>query len=308
MAHKRSFLVDGNNCAFRFDSALNLDWQGQRVGAIYGFMTALRQWRLSTRYAKVNIVVFWDQGHAKERVELLPTYKQREERSEEEQGRMEQFYSQTNLLRSLLPMMGCSCVYGPGMECDDLLATWADTLASTDPECYIRVLSGDSDFHQLVNDRVTIITPDSAVLGPEQVVEKTGVLPALVANMKALTGDSSDKIPGIPGVGPKRALALLCDYPSLTNMNKVEFAKEVAELSTNTKKYAEAVLANWRVYTRNYMLIKLPSDLVTINRKEVVRIQPKLDKVEVKKTFINFGFASLLTKFTELWDLIEDAA
>lgn len=303
-----AFLCDGNNLAFRCDAALNLDWQGQRVGAIYGVVNALRQWRASSRYDKARIIFFWDQGHASERVALLPTYKQKGERSEEDQVKMEMFYSQTKLLRSLLPMMGCSCVYGPGMECDDLLSMWVDTLTTADPDHNVRIISGDSDFQQLVSDRVTILTPDGRILGTQQVVEKSGVLPSLIANMKALTGDDSDKIPGIPGVGPKRAIGLLMDYHHLTTMNKTAFAREVAELEKPTKKYAQVVLDNWKIYARNYMLVKLPSDLVELDRSKIVKEKPCLNKAEVKKTFISLGFASLLTKFTEMWELIEDAA
>lgn len=303
-----SMYVDGNNLAYRFDSALNLDWQGQRVGAIYGIVGALRQWRSSSRYDKSNIVFFWDQGHAKERLEVLPTYKQKKERTEAEQEAMKDFYHQTNVLRSLLPMMGCSCVYGPGMECDDLLATWVDVTCAADPQHEVMIVSGDSDYQQLVNDRVSILTPDSHVLHAEQVLERHGVLPALIPQMKALTGDGSDSIPGIPGVGPKRALGLLMDYHSLTTLDKTGFAKEVEQLDKPTKKYAQLVLDNWNVYIRNYMLIKLPSELVKLDRSKIVKVKPCLNKAAVKQMFINLGFASLLARFTDLWESIEDAA
>jgi 5'-3' exonuclease len=126
--------------------------------------------------------------------------------------------------------------------------------------------------------------------------------------MKALTGDSSDSIPGIPGVGPKRALGLLTDYPSLTTLDKAGFAKEVEQLDRPTKKYARLVLDNWGAYIRNYMLIKLPSELVKLDRSKIVRVRPCLDKAAVKQMFVNLGFASLLARFTELWEVIEDAA
>ena len=122
-------------------------------------------------------------------------------------------------------------------------------------------MTTDRDAFQLVSDRITVLTPKRGTreldrIGPMQVVERFGVLPEQVPDFKALSGDSSDKIPGLPGVGPKSAAGLLLKYGNLDNVmaawprpQEVELAlkfREVARMRPEVKVELPEALPDWR--------------------------------------------------------------
>lgn len=128
---------------------------------------------------------------------------------------------QLNMLPTICAAFGLGVGKEEGYEADDFMA--AAAIAETERGGTALLLTTDRDAYQLVNEHVTVLAPQRGGLpplrvGPGEVVERMGVLPEQVPDFKALSGDSSDKIPGLKGIGPKSASALLLQHGSLENV------------------------------------------------------------------------------------------
>ncbi|MGL5567290.1 MAG: 5'-3' exonuclease H3TH domain-containing protein, partial [Plesiomonas sp.] len=122
--------------------------------------------------------------------------------------------SQIEPLHQMIRALGLPLLVVPGVEADDVIGTLAKQAAANGRD--VLISTGDKDMAQLVSDKITLInTMNNTVLGPQEVREKYGVGPELIIDFLALMGDSSDNIPGVPGVGEKTALALLTGIGSL---------------------------------------------------------------------------------------------
>jgi DNA polymerase-1 len=148
----------------------------------------------------------------------------------------EELRTQADLARRLIPAMGIPMLQQEGLEADDIIASLAALVVSEGGTAHI--LTSDKDLLQLVGDGVTVLRPGRPgkpviEVGPEEVREILGVPPRLVVDLFALTGDSSDNVPGAKGIGPKTALALLGEYGSLDAI--YERISEVTPLSARKK-------------------------------------------------------------------------
>jgi len=296
-------LVDGNNVCYRHNAVMALEHNGIITSAIYGVMNMLKQFRLSTRYHKEKIMFFWDMGHAKERIALYPDYKKKEESKDpDEIEAYKALLWQLNFLRDFVPLLGCYSIYANGYECDDLLAEWCAML--NDDETGIMIISGDHDYEQLLCSRVSMLSSNT-VLTDKNVEEKRGVRIDQLLSYYAMVGDSSDHIPGIGGIGHKRAQGLLECIPELANG---ELPDEFDSVPNDLRKYADKLRDEWDIFERNRQLMQLPSELVRVRLKDVTIKKPARDKKAVKKAFQDFGFISLLTEFEEYWAIISGCA
>ncbi len=138
-------------------------------------------------------------------------------------GMPEELRQQMEPLKAILRAMGLTLVEVPGYEADDILGTLSATAAARGESCAIA--TGDRDSLQLVSDRVSVLLaatkmgqPETVVYDPAAIMEKYGLTPAQLIDLKALQGDTSDNIPGVPGVGEKTALDLLHRFGSLDNL------------------------------------------------------------------------------------------
>lgn len=207
MAPKKLFLVDGSNHAFRVQFALPPQHasDGFPTRVLYGF-TLLFQKMMRT-YRPDYVAVSFDHGKSF-RHEVYGEYKGHRREMPEDMRR------QWEWLPKLVEAFGYRCVIAPGFEADDVLGTLARRFASDDVHVYI--VTSDKDFGQLVDDRVFLVDDTKGqVLGAAEVLEKTGVPPARMIDALALSGDTSDNIPGVPGVGMKTAAALLEEWGTL---------------------------------------------------------------------------------------------
>jgi DNA polymerase I len=208
---KRPLLViDGDSFAHRAYHALPKSIrraEGKAAGAIVGFANMLlRLWDAEQPRA---VLAAWD-------TLTVPTY--RHEAFEGYQaGRVfdADLLEQLDLLPQLVEALGFAFAKGAGYEADDFLAA-----AATRAEPPVLVATSDRDAFQLASERVTILQPTRGVsqltrIGPAEVRERYGVEPAQVPDFIALRGDPSDKIPGAPGVGPKKAADVLKQHGSL---------------------------------------------------------------------------------------------
>ena len=201
MAKKKLFLVDGSNHAFRVQFALPPQHasDGFPTRVLYGF-TLLFQKMMRT-YRPDYCAVSFDSGKTF-RHERYEQYKAHRAEMPADMRR------QWGLLPELVEAFGYPCVMRAGFEADDVLGTLARQFASDEVDVYI--VTSDLDFAQLVNDRIFLVDDmKGRILKEPEVVAKLQVRPDQVIEMKGLAGDSSDNIPGVPGIGPKTASKLL---------------------------------------------------------------------------------------------------
>jgi DNA polymerase-1 len=184
---------------------------GEPTNAIYGFVKMTSKMR--ALIAPTHLIAVWDGGLSAERVASLPQYKaQRPEMPEDLQVQMEGI---VNWLKAA----GIATYCRKGVEADDYIACL--TRRASDAGMAVVIASPDKDFMQLVSARVGLLNPgdkSEAVWTDEQVRVKTGVEPSQIVDWLGLMGDSVDNIPGVPGVGPKTAAALLNQFGSVENL------------------------------------------------------------------------------------------
>lgn len=201
------FLIDGSNHAFRVHFGLPPmhNASGFPTRVLYGFTTMLA--RLVRTYEPDYVVVSFDKG-ATFRHEMFPEYKGHRPDMPED------LRQQWPLLPDLVEAFGYRCIMIPGYEADDVLGTLSHQFASPDLTVYL--VTGDTDFYQLVNENVRILDlMKDEELGLAEVTEKLGLPPSKMVDVLGLSGDSSDNIPGVPGVGEKTAVKYLQKYGSL---------------------------------------------------------------------------------------------
>lgn len=211
----RALLIDGHSLAFRAFFALPelSTAAGQPTGALHGFLNMLH--RLVVEERPDFLAVAFDRGRPAFRMALAPEYKAQREAAPDS------FRSQIDLLRALLPGLGCHVVEQEGLEGDDILGTL--TRLFTDSGVDVLLVSGDRDLLQLVSDHVVAIVPRRGITDvvrwdAEAVRAEYGVDPEHLPDFKALAGDASDNLPGVPGIGPKTARAWLAQAGTLDNL------------------------------------------------------------------------------------------
>jgi len=261
MPENTLLLVDGTAVAYRAYYAISeLSTQaGKPTNAVFGFIKMLQQ--LEQLWKPTHWAVVFDGGMPEERLARLPTYKaQREPMPDPLRAQfvdMERYLERARI---------CS-LRMDRQEADDVMATLAAAASGV-----VLMATSDKDLFQLIGERVFMISPSKAgvKMGAAEVQEKTGVRPEKIVEWLALTGDTVDNIPGVPGVGPKTAAKLLAQFGSLEQL----WAKldEVPSL-----KLREALAAHRADVTRNVELVTLRRDLpvpVTIDAMAVRRIDP----------------------------------
>ena len=211
----RAVLVDGHSLAFRAFFALPelTSADGRQTGALHGFLNMLRG--LLVRERPTHVAVAFDRGRPAFRMDAMPAYKAQREAAPDA------LHSQVDLLREILPGLGVPVVEAPGFEGDDVLGTLARRIEAAGGE--VLLVSGDRDVLQLVDDRVSALftrkgISDVVRWGPAEVEAEYGLAPARLPEWKALAGDHSDNLPGVPGIGPKGATGLLAAVQSLDEL------------------------------------------------------------------------------------------
>jgi DNA polymerase I len=243
-------LVDGFNLAYRGFFAIPelARADGFPTNAVHGWVKAL--WRLSDLEKPDRSLVFFDLGGAQDRLALHPDYKANREEMPEALSK------QIPVIKDLTRAMGLGGVEQDGVESDDLLASYAWTLAAKGDE--VLVVSSDKDFAQIVGDRITMLLPPPTAnpklgwrrMDRAAVIEKFGVPPSQIADYLALVGDTSDNIPGIGGVGPKTASKWLSEFGSLEGV--IAASGRLAP-----ERFREAVASSGDLLRRNLKLTTL---------------------------------------------------
>ena len=210
-------IIDGHSMAFRAFYALPPDnfvtATGQHTNAVYGFVSMLT--RLLETERPTHVAVAFDVSRHSFRSEEYPEYKGTREATPEE------FKGQVELIREVLDAMGIVSLSREGFEADDILATLAHR--ASQQGATVLVVSGDRDSFQTVTDSVTVLYPgtgpgDLRRMTPEAIEAKYGVPPHRYPEIAAIVGETSDNLPGVPGVGPKTAAQWINKYDGLDNL------------------------------------------------------------------------------------------
>ena len=284
---QRLYLIDGSGYIFRAFHALPPMTRpdGTPVNAVYGFANMLMKLMDDLRDATVEefIAVIFDTKRHTFRSEIYKEYKaQRPEPPDE-------LKPQFAIIRDAVRAFNVCCLEMEGFEADDLIATYAKMAEAQGID--VVVISADKDMMQLIRPGVSMLDPmKNRTIGPEQVVEKFGVLPEKVIDVQALAGDSSDNVPGVPGIGVKTAAELITQYGDLETLLKR--AGEIKQPKRRDNLLNNAELA------------RISKQLVTL--RDDVKVEVGLDKLKWVEPdpdiLLNFitaqGFKSLVTKVT----------
>lgn len=230
----RLLLVDGHYYLYRSFFAIRglSNSRGEPTNAIYGFAKALR--RMLADVKPTQAAVIWDCGLPARRTELQPDYKQNRTAMPDD------LRPQETWLMDKVSLFGPASLFTPNTEADDLIASYAHRAEVDGAE--VVIATNDKDIMQMVSDRVKIYTTLKAasgadafnLLGPSEVEAKWGVPPRCIGEVLALTGDSSDNIPGVGGVGSKTAASLIRQFGTvqalLENLDKLP-AKQAEKIS-----------------------------------------------------------------------------
>ena len=258
------YLVDGSNFLFRAFHAMPplLTTAGLPTGAVRGLANMLL--RLLGEYQPSHIAVVFDAGGRDLRAERLPSYKQN--RAECPPDLLPQF----DLARRAVRALGVRCLDATDVEADDLIATLARKAQKA--KLQVVIASSDKDLMQLCAEGEIALLDTmkdegrGKLYGPAEVVEKFGVPPHQLGDVLALMGDTSDNLPGVPGVGPKTAAQLIQTFGSIT-----ELLARTSEITVRGKDRVQAALRE------NADQLRLVRELVTLD--EAVPGAPELDEL-----------------------------
>ncbi len=276
MHTKTLLVVDGMAAVYRaFYAIKNLKTSsGHPSNAVFGFVRMIDQ--LKKAWNPSHIVVAFDGGLPPERMELVPDYKGNRSPMPDE------LRMQLDSINEYLEAATIPSIRLDACEADDIMATLA--VRAADADTRVLLATHDKDLFQLVNDNIQIVpvTGRREIMGIDEILAKTGVLPNQIVDWLALIGDSADNIKGVPGVGPKTATQLLTKYGSVEGV-----WPHISELHGN--KLKESLGASRNIVERNQKMVKLYCDLDGIPDWALFSVaSPKIG--ELLKFFDKFEF------------------
>lgn len=259
---------------------------GRVVNAVYGFASVLMN--IVARERPTYLVVCWDTPEPTYRHEANPEYKA---------GRAEQpdeFYAQFPWVHDVVDVFGGTNVELPGYEADDLLATFATEFAKTGVE--VTLLTSDKDVWQLIAPRVKVMAfkkgvTDTVIYDEKTLKEVTGLTPDQIPDYKALRGDPSDNLKGVPGVGEKTGTDLLLAYKTLDGVFKAAHDPK-SKLAPGVR---QKLLDGEKSGRDTLPLVQLILDAPVKEKLEDL-VRREVDQEELKRVFSSFGFKTLLAR------------
>lgn len=245
---RRTFaVIDGNSLMHRAFHAVPPTMNapdGRPTNAIFGFLNMFL--KMIDAFNPDGVVVAFDKGKPRVRMEMLPQYKAQRPPMDPD------LHAQFPMIKELLAALNVPILQSEGWEGDDILGTMARL--GEEAGCDMLLVTGDRDMYQLVTEHVNVVSTrkglsDVAIMTPESVDDLYhGITPALVPDFYGLKGDTSDNIPGVPGIGPKKASALITQYGSLDEV--IAHADEVkGKMGENLRAHIDDALLSRKVAT-----------------------------------------------------------
>lgn len=286
--------VDGHSLSYRAYYALGSRMHthdGAPVGAVYGFMSMLSS--AVNRYSPDYLTVAFDTKEPTFRHKKLASYKATRKETPED------FISQLKLIQEMLSACEIVFIEQDGVEADDVLATLSKQAHSSNISSIIA--SGDRDLFQLVSDPfVSILYPSNTsgkepvLMREEDVLEKTGVMPSKYVQYAALRGDTSDNLPGVPGVGEKTAARLLDEYGSIGEI--------LANAVSQTPKLQSSLMNSHETLYLNMYMMTLKNDIeLPVDIHELLIKIPDIAKIKTHMETINFNNETSEKIITQLY-------
>ena len=288
---RRTFaVIDGNSLMHRAFHAVPPTMNapdGRPTNAIFGFLNMFL--KMIDAFNPDGVVVAFDKGKPRVRMEMLPQYKAQRPPMDPD------LHAQFPMIKELLTVLNVPILQSEGWEGDDILGTMARL--GEEAGCDMLLVTGDRDMYQLVTEHVNVVSTrkglsDVAIMTPESVDDLYhGITPALVPDFYGLKGDTSDNIPGVPGIGPKKASALIAQYGSLDEV--IAHADEVkGKMGENLRAHIDDALLSRKVATiRTDAPVELDFDATSF---------PAFSADEVSAALGTLGITAMQNRFLAL--------
>lgn len=288
---RRTFaVIDGNSLMHRAFHAVPPTMNapdGRPTNAIFGFLNMFL--KMIDAFNPDGVVVAFDKGKPRVRMEMLPQYKAQRPPMDPD------LHAQFPMIKELLTALNVPILQSEGWEGDDILGTMARL--GEKAGCDMLLVTGDRDMYQLVTEHVNVVSTrkglsDVAIMTPESVDDLYhGITPALVPDFYGLKGDTSDNIPGVPGIGPKKASALIAQYGSLDEV--IAHADEVkGKMGENLRAHIDDALLSRKVATiRTDAPVELDFDATSF---------PAFSADEVSAALGTLGITAMQNRFLAL--------
>lgn len=288
---RRTFaVIDGNSLMHRAFHAVPPTMNapdGRPTNAIFGFLNMFL--KMIDAFNPDGVVVAFDKGKPRVRMEMLPQYKAQRPPMDPD------LHAQFPMIKELLTALNVPILQSEGWEGDDILGTMARL--GEEAGCDMLLVTGDRDMYQLVTEHVNVVSTrkglsDVAIMTPESVDDLYhGITPALVPDFYGLKGDTSDNIPGVPGIGPKKASALIAQYGSLDEV--IAHADEVkGKIGENLRAHIDDALLSRKVATiRTDAPVELDFDATSF---------PAFSADEVSAALGTLGITAMQNRFLAL--------
>ena len=288
---RRTFaVIDGNSLMHRAFHAVPPTMNapdGRPTNAIFGFLNMFL--KMIDAFNPDGVVVAFDKGKPRVRMEMLPQYKAQRPPMDPD------LHAQFPMIKELLGALNVPILQSEGWEGDDILGTMARL--GEQAGCDMLLVTGDRDMYQLVTEHVNVVSTrkglsDVAIMTPESVDDLYhGITPALVPDFYGLKGDTSDNIPGVPGIGPKKASALIAQYGSLDEV--IAHADEVkGKMGENPRAHIDDALLSRKVATiRTDAPVELDFDATSF---------PAFSADEVSAALGTLGITAMQNRFLSL--------
>ena len=281
---KRIYLIDGSSYIYRAYFAIRhlSNSRGEATNAVYGFTNMLLG--LLRDEDPDRLAVVFDSRGPTFRTELYPEYKANRAAMPED------LVPQVPRIKEVVKALNLPSIERSGYEADDIIATLARRYAAQGHE--VTVVTGDKDLMQIVDERITLLdTMKGKRSGPEEVMERFGVAPGQVLEVLGLAGDSSDNIPGVPGIGEKTAGGLIQEFGSieqlLENIDQVKGPKR----RNNLREYADQARLSRR-------LVALVDDLdLDLGLEDLRHLEP--DRAALQALFKDLEFNRLYQEYAD---------
>ena len=279
---QRLFLIDGSGYIYRAYFAIRhlSNSKGQATNAVYGFVNMLL--KVVREQQPDHLAVVFDSKGPTFRHELYPDYKANRAAMPDD------LVPQVPVIKEVVRALNMPAIERPGFEADDIIATLARRFAAEGME--VTVVTGDKDLMQIVSERITLLdTMKDQLSGLAEVAARFGGTPSQVVEVQALAGDSSDNVPGVPGIGEKTAVELIREFGSvetlLANLDRVKGKRR-----ENLEAYADQARLSWQ-------LVKLRDDVPLDLDYANFALSPP-DRATLTTLFKELEFHKLLQEFS----------
>ncbi|CNI97333.1 MULTISPECIES: DNA polymerase I [Yersinia] len=283
IAENPLILVDGSSYLYRAYHAFPplTNSSGEPTGAMYGVLNMLRS--LLLQYRPSHVAVVFDAKGKTFRDELFAEYKSHRPPMPDD------LRAQIEPLHQMVKAMGLPLLVVSGVEADDVIGTLAQEAEKAGHA--VLISTGDKDMAQLVTPNITLInTMNNAILGPQEVCDKYGVPPELIIDFLALMGDSSDNIPGVPGVGEKTAQALLQGLGGLdalfSNLDKISTLtfRGAKTMSAKLEQNKDVAYLSYKLATiKTDVELDVTCDELTVSQPDDEQLHQLFSRYEFKR-------------------------